>query len=172
MRKIKLVCRATKTTKEIEVEDLFDSINPAKEMVRDAVEKGIKDPKVYIYVEFSHNAYQTFYDSVAWSVITKKDIVEKIYQSAELTDYELETLKMLVNSYEEVGIENSDYWNVFGYGDRKRRGAISSLIKKQVIDSNICPDCFNPIFPVHNFISTCKKYGIGYPEEVKDYCKE
>ena len=160
--KVKLVCKALNATKEIEVQDLFDSIDLAKEMVKEALTKGIKEPRVRIC---------TPYDNVAWSVITKKDIVEKVYQEATLTDYELETLKEIVRSYKESGIENTDYYNTFGYGDRKRRGAVSSLIKKQVIDSNICPDCFNPIFPIHNFISTCKKYGLEIPSEVYNYTR-
>ena len=106
---------------------------------------------------------------MAWTIITKKDIVEKIYEPATLTDYELETLKLIIKEYDESGIENTDYYNTFGYGDKKRRGAVSSLIKKQVIDSNICPNCFNPIYPIHNFKSTCEKYNIVIPNKVIEY---
>ena len=158
--KVKLVCKALNVNKEIEINDLFDSINPAKEIVKEAVNQGIKDPKVRIYGE---------YDSVAWTVITKKDIVEKIYQPATLTDYELETLKLIILEYKTYGVDNTDYYNTFSYGDKKRRGAISSLIKKQVIDCNICPDCFNPIFPIHNFKSTCEKYNLEIPNNVLSY---
>lgn len=160
--KVKLVCKTLNIKKEIEVEDLFDSINYAKKIVKEAVNQGVQNPKVRIYTE---------YDDVAWTIITKKDIVEKIYQEATLTEYELDTLKEIVKSYAEDGIENTDYYNTFGYNDRKRRGALSSLIKKQVVDCNICPDCFNPIYPIHNFLSTCKKYNIEVPSEVYDYCK-
>ena len=160
--KVKLVCKTLNVKKEIEVEDLFDSINYAKEIVKEAVNQEVQNPKVRIYTE---------YDDVAWAIITKKDIVEKIYQEATLTEYELDTLKEIVKSYAESGIENTDYYNTFGYNDRKRRGALSSLIKKQVVDCNICPDCFNPIYPIHNFLSTCKKYNIEVPSEVYDYCK-
>lgn len=158
---VKLICKALNVNKEIEVDDLFKAIEPAKEIVREAVKQGIKDPRVRIYDE---------YDSyVAWTIITKKDIVEKIYEPATLTDYELETLKMIINEYKQYGIDNTDYYNTFGTGDKKRRGAVSSLIKKQVIDSNICPNCFNPIYPIHNFKSTCEKYNIEIPNKVIEY---
>lgn len=158
--KARLICKALDLKKEIEVDDLFKTIEPAKEIVREAINKGIKEPRVRIYIE---------YDNVAWTVITKKDIVEKIYQPATLTDYELETLKLIIDEYKAGGIDNTDYYNTFGYGDRKRRGAVSSLIKKQVVDSNICPDCFNPIYPIHNFKSTCEKYNIEIPNNVIEY---
>lgn len=159
--KVRLVCKALDVKKEIEVKDLFEAIDPAKELVREAINKGIKDPRVRIYDEIDYY--------VAWTIITKKDIVEKIYEPATLTDYELETLKLIIKEYDESGIENTDYYNTFGYGDKKRRGAVSSLIKKQVIDSNICPNCFNPIYPIHNFKSTCEKYNIVIPNKVIEY---
>ena len=154
MRKVKLVCKSLNLVKIVEVNDLNDSIAFAKDILKSAIDKGIKDPKVRIYDEWGDGKFE----SVAWTIITKKDIVEKFYETATLTDYELETLKMIINSYKEYGVENSDYYNIFNKGDRKRRGAVSSLIKKQVIDWCNCPNCFNPIYPVHNFKSTCEKY--------------
>lgn len=159
--KVRLVCKALDVKKEIEVKDLFEAIEPAKELVKEALSKGIKDPRVRIYDEIDYY--------VAWTIITKKDIVEKIYEPATLTDYELETLKLIIKEYAESGIDNTDYYNTFGYGDKKRRGAVSSLIKKQIVDSNICPNCFNPIYPIHNFKSTCEKYNIEIPSEVIEY---
>lgn len=149
--KITLKCKALEIKKEIEVKDLFDSIPFAKELVKEALNKGVKDPRVSIY---------TPYDSVAWAVITKKDVKEKVYQSAELTDFELETLQKIVTSYKESGVENSDYYNIFGFEDKQTKGALGSLTRKGVVDRNNCPDCFNPIFPAHNFKSTCEKYHI------------
>ena len=157
---IKLVCKALNLKKEIEVKDLFDAINPAKEIVKEALAKGINDPRVRI-VDCYYNE--------TWATITKKDIKEKIYAPATLTDYELETLTLIVDSYKNNDVENTDYYNTFGYGDQKRRGAISSLIKKQVIDSNIDPNSFNPIFPIHNFKSTCEKYNLEIPNNVLSY---
>lgn len=149
--KITLKCKALEIKKEVEVEDLFDSIPVAKEIVKEALSKGIKEPRVGIY---------TSYDSVAWAVITKKDVKEKVYEAATLTEFELETLQKIVASYKEDGVENSDYYNIFGLEDKKTKGALGSLTRKGVVDRNNCPGCFNPIYPIHNFESTCEKYHI------------
>ena len=153
--KVILKCKALEIKKEIELENLFDSIPVAKELVKEALSKGIKEPRVSIY---------TPYDNVAWTIITKKDVKEKVYQVATLTEFELEVLQKIVNSYRESGVENSDYYNVFGCEDKQTRGALGSLQRKGVIDKNNCPNCFNPIYPAHNFNSTCEKYHI----EIKD----
>lgn len=149
--KVLLKCKALGIKKEFVVKDLFDSIPIAKEYVKEAINKGIKEPRVSIYIP---------YDNVAWAIITKKDVREKVFQSATLTEFEVETLKKIVSSYKECGIENSDYYNVFGFEDKKTKGALGSLTRKGVVDRNNCPNCFNPIYPSHNFISTCEKYNI------------
>lgn len=153
--KITLKCKALEIKKEVELDDLFDSIPIAKELVKEALNKGIKEPKVNIYSP---------YNRVAWTVITKKDVKEKIIQPATLTEFELKTLKKIIESYRESGIENSDYYNVFGFEDKQTRGALGSLQRKGVIDRNNCPDCFNPIYPAHNFNLTCEKYDIDFSD--------
>lgn len=158
--KLRLVLKATNEIKEIEVEDMFDSIDIAKDMVREALKNGVKNPKVRIMTYYGSRATDV------WTIITKTDVREKIYQAATLTDFELDTLKKIVKNYIESGVDNTDYYNTFGFNDKSRKGAVASLIRKQVVIVNRDPGCFNPIFPDINLKSTCEKYGIEVPTNI------
>lgn len=157
--KLKLTSKDVKMLERIEVKDLFESIEPAKEMVRKALKLGVKNPKVKIVLER--------YNEV-WSIISKIDIEEKIVKAQNLTEREQETLKKILEDYKKSGIENCNYGNVFG-DDNKNKSVVGSLVRKHIIYINQCPGCFNPMFPSYNMIPTCEKYNIEICNEVKEY---
>lgn len=152
------------------IEEVFDrnsndliqyGLPKAKYLIKKELSNGEKNPEVSIHEAIVDNNNKYIgYTMPAWTIITKKDVAEKITNAQELTEYELETLKEIVKSYITSGVENTDYYNVFGFDDRKRRGALGSLTRKQVVNRNNCPECFNSIYPSHTFKATCEKYNI------------
>ena len=159
--KIDIVCKQTNQKTAFDG-DLNNSVPIAKEMLRKALALGHKDPKVRIYGPYS---------SVPWLVVSKKDVAEPMRVSQKLTQMELAVLKRIVAMYESSGVDNTAFSTLFDESDdsKKMRGVVASLTRKQVVNRNDCPECFNPIYPSYSFVATCRAYGIAIPKRVEPY---
>ena len=125
-----------------------DVVTKAKTMVKDRLALGQR-VEVSVYVD---DEIDIVIRPIDVEGQTRRDDIR-------LIDYEIETLKLLFKDYETVGVENSDYYNVYGRTDsRRRRGAISSLTKKGIINHVKAPKYFNPIFPGINIEVVLNKY--------------
>ncbi len=139
-----------------------EALEYAKELIKE-----VNTRKVKIY-----NVMKDTIMYPATIIITNKDIQPKKTEAQNLTNYELIILKQLIDEYIRIGVENCDYYNVYEINDKKIKGALGSLTRKQVIYKNNCPDCFNPIFPYNTFKATCEKYNIDINnKEILKYIK-
>ena len=161
MPAIQILCPQTGANQFMRDISETEAIRIGKQFLSDAIAKGHKNPKAKIIVE----------NIGVWLVLSKKDIAPKITEAQTLTEAELALLKRIVDHYGQYGIDNTEFSTIGIETDnpKKMRGVLASLTRKQVINRNDCPDCFNPIYPSNSFKATCEKYGITYCDAVKNY---
>ena len=161
MPAVQITCPQTGATNFFRDIPIEETTRVGRQLLKEAVSKGHRNPKVKIIVE----------NIGVWLVLTKKDIAPKITEAQTLTPAEEALLKRVVAHYEAYGVENTDFHNLMDREDNTKaiRGTLSSLTRKQVLNRNDCPDCFNPIYPSNSFKATCEKYGIAYTEKTRAY---
>lgn len=97
----------------------------------------------------------------------------------KITELEKEVLNKIVDEYDVVGIENTEFhnitWDMEDKMIKRWRGAFTSLIKKEIIAHYDDPDFFNPIFPTKKLVKVCKENNINISDkamqEIENYLR-
>lgn len=91
-----------------------------------------------------------------------------------ITELEREMLTAINEGYSKWGVENTDFYNVFGFDadqNRELRGTFSSLKKKGIVDHYKQKYCFCPIYPNRKYIEVMEEMGAEISKNVYDYVR-
>ena len=92
----------------------------------------------------------------------------------KITELEKTMLKAINKDYSRLGIENTEFYNTFGYEaetNKELRGAFASLKRKKIVDHTNDPNCFNPIYPTRKFIEIMHELGEEVDSKVEHWVR-